>query len=304
MPENNTQTDPPYVEPKMEVINSGSVRGVRNASDLFLRFLSQDGANEYPSVILLANRIFFQKENRGGEHVGITETIGKLDDFYWYKITRLEDIKYYLSHLSRQDTGSGNAGSGGASSSMPTTASSETDGKPFFEEEPMPDVNIKKFYKSKNLYYIRKDDYLYFSKISPLDTQAEVFVFPVDSDYIDGEQDRVIQVYSLTETLEIVLTSNRLYRFDHKNNIITSLLKPPLPATGICKLHDFFIMSTSDGLYKITNIENEEEELDYEIIRHNPDAAIDDGLPEDNRFTFCFPSLGNIAEVNGLDDKS
>jgi hypothetical protein len=303
------------VEP-MEVINSGTKRGVKGANDEFMRFVSDDGVNEYPSVILLLNRIFLRDEDRGGAHVGITKKFNKGDDFTWHKVEGLEGIKACILSLAQsgasredenqeegQDEGEDEGqdeeqdpGSGDPSGQQESAGGEQ--GESFFKEEDNA-LNVQSFFRSRNLFYIRKEGSLYFSKLSPFDSDAAVFNFPEDGGFTDVPEN-IIDVYSLTDAFDLILTQSRLYRFSHEEGSVIRVLKVPA-ATGMCKTKDYLIVSSHNGLYKISKIEGEAGGIKTVHVTHSAgEDAADDGLPGNSRFTFCFSSGdNNIAEVNG-----
>jgi hypothetical protein len=66
----------------------------------------------------------------------------------------------------------------------------------------------------------------------------------------------------------------------------------------MCKLSNYFIITTTFGIYMISHIESGVSGLSYELITSQ--TAPDNGLSTDNNFTYAFPiPSSNRFEVNG-----
>jgi hypothetical protein len=298
-------------EPPMEVIKNGNDRAIKTASTLFLRFVSKDGADEYPTVILLANRIFLQDENRGGEHIGITEKIALQDDFYWYKTSGgIKGIQARMAQLAKENSIFSGLNDGSHEDAEPLEEGNfnSNDGLPgtnFFKKTESP-AGITQFYHSKTGYYIKRNGSLYFSKDSPVDGGGELINFPGNGSDTDSPEN-LLMVYTISPSVDLILTKTHLYRYYIESQFIEGILTFQAEATCFCQLQDYFIVSTLHGLYLINNIDEDEDVLSYEIITHRVYGTYgetSDGLASNNQFTYCFPRGGNVVEVNGEGSQS
>jgi hypothetical protein len=285
-------------EPEMEIINSGDDRGVKTLSTMFLRFVSKDGIDEYPTVILLANRIFLRDEDRGGEHIGVTEKLALGDDFLWFKTEAeggFKGIADKMTSVAEKEEESDKEGEGEEGDSSQGEGGSEgplqpvekgLSGPGFFkaiEDAPV----TTQFFRSKQGFYILREDTLSFSKTSPFDEEGVSVPLTSPED--------LLMVYTIA-SFDLLLTKHTLWRYYPETGEAVPLLSFQNEATAFCRTRDYFVVSTLQGLYLIFNIDMDTETLAYEHITHTSAA---DGLINNNKFTFCFPGEHNVIEVNG-----
>jgi hypothetical protein len=277
----------------MDIINGGSQRAVLDIDDKFLRFVSQDGASEYPTIIMLLNHIFLRDNDRGGEHLGITMKIKAGDDVIWYRVPKESVVdtfkSLFINDVQNESNDDNLITQKPPSPPMPLESL-------FKEADNLP--RITNYFKSNTLYYIIKEGGLFISKISPLDLLASQVYFPSGGSPADNTNN-IIDVLTLTENKDIILTKNYLYICNENYQLITKFKLPQGEARSMCKLKNYFIIASNVGIFIIKNIESDAG-INYELITASSDSQFDNGLAIDNNFTYSFPVPNtNTVEVNG-----
>jgi hypothetical protein len=248
-----------------------------------MKFVSQDGVGEYPTIILLLNRIFFRDKDRGGEHIGITMKIKEGDDVIWHHIPK-EAVIGKLSELFSNENAEEENGTDNSQNTNAFNRNNSVSVESFFklDDNLLPITN---YFKSSNLYYIVKDDGLFVSEVNPFDENAPQIFFPEDDSFIDTV-DNLIDILSLNDNVDLILSSSRLYSYNKLSTAFTQRFKIPSGViTSMCRLESYFVITSTIGIFLISNIESEEE-LVYSLVKAISGGIIDNGLNENNNFTY------------------
>jgi hypothetical protein len=270
-----------------------------------MRFISQDGVSEYPTVILLLNRIFFRDKDRGGEHIGITIKVKKGDDIIWQRIPKGEVMAKFMEFFTggneQEDSGSNGSPDTGYTPTPPPKSNVSIESL-FKESTDAPPIAT--YFKTTDTYYMNKDDGLFISKLSPFDSTATQLFFPEDDSFID-EVSNILDILSLNDNIDLILTTTRLYSYDKTTSTLLQKFKLPSGiASSMCKLANYFIITSTVGIYIINNIESEND-LDFELVTSSSSGVLDNGLNQTNNFTYSLPvGNSNSVEVNGNDNTS
>jgi hypothetical protein len=286
----------------MEIINNKLERIVNDIDDkYFMKFISQNGVSEYPTIILLLNRIFYRDKDRGGEHVGITMKIKKEDNVVWYHVPKESVISYLLSFFIT-DTRENINNNFNIGNDENTYWKQKISIESFFKEDSSLHP-ISAYFKSNNLYYINDSSNLYIG-VNPFDEFYQHLFFPEDNAVSDNAHN-IIDVLSLDDTIDLILTNSRLYTYNNRTDSFDiKFILPNGNATSMCMLKNYFIITSDAGIYIFKNIKSDVE-LIYEFITSLHDGTTDNGLPEDNHFTYSLPiPNSNSVLVNGVGDNS
>jgi hypothetical protein len=204
----------------MTILNNGENRGASDVNDMFLRFVSKDGINEFPTIILLTNRLFLMEGERLGSHEKITETIKNNDDFLWYKIKGIDNIKRKIQSVFGDST--------------------IYEGYPFFRKDNEPShTTISNCWYSKNNHYFDIEGAL---SVAPLEVDVfnetekrkEIILYKAEyipEEPIDPEQqlgpDDIVDIITLNEDCDFILTNEYVYKYNSKddNNILSPIFK-------------------------------------------------------------------------------
>jgi hypothetical protein len=281
----------------MEIIDSGINRGVLDVNDMFLRYLTKDGLNRYPTIIFLFNRLFFREYERIGAHEFITETVRLGDDVRWYKTKGLTEIGNTMNTVFTQDLFANIN---------------------YFKPDPDPSHSgIFNYWYTGNRFYINSGGQLKESSIGPLDTGAKVITLPSgdeEDSYSESAFD-ILDICPLNDETDLILTSTRVYLY--RVNTQTISIRVPVQNrakykfNAICCTARYVVIACSAlsgsgiGFYVVTNI-NTSDEINYKCPLYHSDydpetgRSTNNGLNSSNNYTICVPAGGDRVEVNGV----
>jgi hypothetical protein len=281
----------------MEIIDSGINRGVLDVNDMFIRYLTKDGINRYPTIIFLMNRLFLREYERIGAHEYITEIVRLGDDVRWYKTKGVDEITRTMDTVFTPDI--------------------FTDINYFKPDPDQSHDGIFNYWYTGNRFYINSGGQLKESTIGPLDKNARVIALPsgTGSDSHSESAFNIIDICRLNGEADLILTSTRIYLYKPSSQSI-SIRVPVKDHThykfnAICCTTQYVVIACSAlsgsgmGFYVVTNIDSDEE-INYKCplyhSYYDPDsgASTNNGLSSNNNYTVCIPASGDRVEVNGV----
>jgi hypothetical protein len=259
----------------MQIINESTYRLVTNLNDTFLRFISKEGINEYPTVIFLANRLFLSDDKKIAPQFNITSKITSGNDFFWYKDKSPEEII----------------------NSLITKIDEIVKDCLFFTEDAVEEhTKIIKLFHSVNGYYIKKaDNKLYFT--SKMFSPGIEILLP-------GDDTEIVDVITINETADLIVTLHGAYNYHINDNILVKRFSKSNTITAVCKAGAYAVITYTERFAVIKNLNSNDDWFSYSegyqvsSSQTDPDGfttVTNNGLPE--RFDYCAPERPDSTYV-------
>lgn len=274
----------------MVINNSGENRDYLGISENMVKFISKEGASQFPTIVFLMNRMFLSDEMKIAEHLGLPKEKLKInDDFCWRKSNDYyskiaSDIKQIITGIK------------------------------IFSEEYSPDTikNISKaFHSSYNDYYII-DNKLYKGNVF---TEELIEIITIN---IDGVENRNIDIskikgfISLNSEYDFFWTDTYIYRI-HKDSNSPSLKYTSAQNVTIYKLiscGSYVIFTTTNKAGLITDPTSSSSftirNIEYKSVTttSEPDSegntastTVYNGLPSSNNLPQCVKISDNEFDI-------
>jgi hypothetical protein len=281
----------------MQIINNGLDRGVTDCNDLFMRYLTKDGMNNYPTIIFLLNRLFLKDTDRLGSHIGITDTVHIGDDVYWYKMLGFTAIKTRMNLLLKQNTNIFE------NINYFKQDSDETHGKIF------------NYWYTGNRHYANINNVLRVSSIGPFDRLSVAVSLETEGVIRNEEAGDIIDICRLNNDTDLILTETMVYLY----KINTNTIIPRVPVknadiykfNALCCTTHYVVVACSNrtggsgmGFYIVTNIDSEEEvkyscPLYYYHHNSQTGTSYSNQLDPNDNYTLCALYQDDIIYING-----
>ena len=260
-------------------------------SDQMLNFINKEGANSFPTITVLFNRIFLasdQYEWVKNSNIDITfPTLKEKDDVHWYKNADLyTNVKNSLDSLLNKCK--------------------------IFQDEPISSADkISKFFSSKTKIYYVLNSVLY-SKTS----MGSVGIAIKSNDSENLIISSTIKDILTVDDYDFVLTNSNIYRINVSTNIGESVYSSSDMMNAFDNYEDSIVVATTAGGVVFSDVKNtfsKSGSIKYDTyIVAGPatgsDIAGDSGsttisttytnnLPSDNNCTFVFFENGNTFSI-------
>jgi hypothetical protein len=294
----------------MEIKIEDDKRQLNGVSDRFLRVVSKEGVNKFPTVLLLSNRLFLNEESPIRTNAKINKRIKENDDFIWYKTSSFQEVKHRLIALFRD------IAYGDEYVYNKTT---------FFRKENK-NINASNYYYSGSVFYYKLDGGMRISKLKLFDSAGSInFLFP-EKDGRRDDFDSIVSICRFNNSIDLIATKNNLYTYDHTINKIvmrfsldrlydeTDVIPENNSITSMCKLENGYVIVASKYKFGIIKDILNQDDISLRIVKYETwwDESWDgegiqeynNGLPEDSSFTFCFPYDSSKVEINGQNNLS
>lgn len=267
---------------KMNVDKNESVSHATDISDQMLNFINKEGANSFPTITVLLNRVFLASDQyEWVKNSNIDVEFPKLkekDDIHWYKTTELyTNVKNSLNTLLNKSK--------------------------LFQETPLQNIDkLSKFYTSKTKLYrvLNKSVYIKDSMssdetecIAELSGTIKDVLTIKDYDFILTSS-AIYRVNTKSSTSELVYSSNSsLNAFDsYETNIVVT------SSDGGIVFSDVLNTFSKDGeirysTYTLTTPSTETETETAETIN----TSYTNNLPSNNKCTFVYFESGSSFSI-------